>query len=79
MGKSQEEIHRILSDLETLYRVDLGMKVFQADNEPSQKLRLAIKQLMQDPSKANDILARINQEDPALYMELIKWIKSKQK
>jgi hypothetical protein len=37
-----------------------------------------IEQLMRDPSQAEQIAARLQQENPALLRELMQWIQSRQ-
>jgi len=45
-------------------------------DDPSPKLRQVIAQLQRDPAKAQDLAARLERDDPALFMELIEWVKS---
>jgi tetratricopeptide (TPR) repeat protein len=40
--------------------------------------RAVIEQLLQDPSKAQEIVGQLQQEDPQLFNELIAWIQSQQ-
>ncbi len=42
-------------------------------------MRAVIEQLMRDPSKAQEIFEKLKEEDPALLMELLEWIKRQQK
>jgi len=37
-----------------------------------------IKQLMRDQSKAQDIVAKLERENPELFMEVMQWIQSQQ-
>jgi tetratricopeptide (TPR) repeat protein len=67
MGRSDQVIR---SDLEKL-----GV---QTGTEPSPKLRAVIEQMNRDPSKAQDIAAKLQREDPALFMELLELIQSQQ-
>jgi len=46
--------------------------------EPSPKLRAAIEQLMRDPSKVQQLAAKLKREDPALFLELVQWSQSQQ-
>jgi hypothetical protein len=38
-----------------------------------------IEQLTRDPSKASEIAAKLQHEDPALFMELVQWLQSQQR
>jgi hypothetical protein len=51
----------------------------QSGDEPSAKLRSVIEQLMRDPSKGQEIVAKLQREDPALFTELMQFIQNQQK
>jgi tetratricopeptide (TPR) repeat protein len=78
MGKSEAEIRKVLSELGRRYGVDLGGLDGRVGHEPSPKLRVVLEEIMRDPSKINDIAARLQREDPALFQELVAFIQSQQ-
>jgi len=76
MGRSVEDIQTALEKLGRRFGVDLAGAGMQT--EPSPKLRAVIEQLMRDPSKFQDIAAKLQREDPALFMELLELIQNQQ-
>jgi len=73
MGNSDENIRSIISELGRCFNLS-----GQMDTEPSPELRAVIEQVMRDPSKIEEIGERLKQEDPALLLELVEWIKRQQ-
>jgi tetratricopeptide (TPR) repeat protein len=76
MGRSAEDIQ---GDLETLgRRFGFNLTGAGGQTEPSPKLLALMEQLMRDPLKFQDIAAKLQHEDPALFMELLEWIHNQQ-
>ena len=78
MGRGTEDIRSDLEKLGQRFGVNLGGAGGETKAEPSPKLRAVMEQLMRDPSKAQEIAAKLQHEDPALLEELIQWIQSQQ-
>jgi len=70
MGKSDGEIRSILEKLGRSFGVDIDG---QTDTELPPRLNAVIKELNCDPSKAQEILAKLQHEDPALFIEFLQW------
>jgi tetratricopeptide (TPR) repeat protein len=75
MGKPEAEISKVLSELGS----NLAGAGGQAANSPSAKLLAVIEEIMRDQSKLQEIAARLQREDPALFQELVQFIQSQQK
>ena len=67
MGCSAEEIQGALGG-----RFGVNLAGEGGQMKPSPKLLAVIEQVMRDPSKAQDIAAKLQREDPALLMELLE-------
>ena len=78
MGKSREEIGRTLADLGEHYGVDLTGPDGEVENQLSAKLHAVLEEIMRDQSKFQEIAARLQAEDPELFMELVQFIQSQQ-
>jgi tetratricopeptide (TPR) repeat protein len=76
LGWSGEEIGSELSALAGRYGVDLSGMDGLRGNTPSAKLRPVLVEIMRDQSKASEIAARLQAEDPELAMELLAFLKS---
>jgi len=74
MGKSASDIQGYLEKLGRRFGVNLAGVGDQ--KEPSSNLHVVIEQLMHDSSKIQDIAAKLQREDPALFIELLEWIQS---
>ncbi|MCX6841699.1 MAG: tetratricopeptide repeat protein, partial [candidate division WOR-3 bacterium] len=79
MGRSDDEIRKALTKLTQHFGADLAGMLGQPNAEPSPRLRPVIDRLLRDPSKASEIAAKLQREDPALLQELIQWIQSQQR
>ena len=77
MGRSNEEIKNAVQTLYQRFGMDRAGAGGQM--EPSPKLRAVIEQLMNDPSKFQDITEKLQRESPELFMELMQWIQSQSK
>jgi len=78
LGHSPDEMRRNVIELGRRYGVNLSDAIAHVASAPPPKLRAVIEEMMRDQSKIPEIIARLEQEDPALLLELIKWIKSRQ-
>ncbi|MBE9571895.1 MAG: tetratricopeptide repeat protein, partial [Proteobacteria bacterium] len=76
MGCSAKDIKGALKMMGKRFGVDLEGAGGQ--KEPSPKLRAVIEELVRDPSKVQDIAAKLQREDPALLMELMEFIQSQE-
>jgi hypothetical protein len=72
MGRTSEQVRSTLAEL----RQRFGQVLGGARNAPPPKLRALVDELRRDPAKVQDIASRLQEEDPALFMELMQWIKS---
>jgi len=76
-GRSRDDIRNVMGEVLRPIAMscatdDVGHE--PAKTEPSSKLRAVIKELLQDPSKGRELTDKLQREDPALMMELLKWI-----
>jgi tetratricopeptide (TPR) repeat protein len=78
MGRSGEEIEATLAELGGRYGQDLTGVGGRGEKQPSAKLRPVLEEIMRDQSKIQEIAARLQQEDPPLFMELVEFIQSQQ-
>jgi len=78
LGHSPDEMRRNVIELGRRYGVNLSDAIAHVASAPPPKLRAVIEEMMRNQSKIPEIIARLEQEDPALLLELIKWIKSRQ-
>jgi hypothetical protein len=76
MGRSAEDVRDTLRTLAQRYGLDLGGSGGQASEERSQKLKAIVERLRRDPLKGLEIITQLQRDDPALLMELMKWIQS---
>ena len=74
MGKAEDDIREIFDMLGCRYGIDLTRSGGHAEIETSTKLRHIFEKLMQDQSKFPEIVAQLQQEDPALLMEFLSYI-----
>ncbi|MDQ0290529.1 tetratricopeptide repeat-containing protein [Oligosphaera ethanolica] len=80
MGKPEDEIRGTLADLAGRYGMTIGgMGGRKTGNTPSPKLLAVLEEIMRDQSKLQEIAARLQRDDPALFQELLAFIKSQQK
>jgi len=75
MGRSPKEIQDALQTLGRRFGVDLAGAGVQ---ELSPKLLAVIEQMTRDPSKVQANFAKIQHEDPPLFMGLLQWAQSQQ-
>ncbi len=78
MGQSPDQVRNALRDLCQPYGIDLGNAGGQSGIRPSPRLQAVIEELMRDPSKVNEIAAKLQREDPALLAEMVQWIQHQQ-
>ncbi|MBM4164534.1 MAG: tetratricopeptide repeat protein, partial [Lentisphaerae bacterium] len=78
MGKPEDEIRATLAELAGRHGVDLGGAGGQTGSGPSPKLRAVLEEIMRDQSRFQEIAARLQRDDPALFQELVAFIQSQQ-
>ena len=78
MGRSPGQIQSTLAELGQRYGVDLGGVGGRAAAQPSPRLIPVLQEIMRDQSKLEEIAARLQREDPALFQELVQFIQSQQ-
>ena len=79
-GRSHQDIRCTLEEMMRPYGMSLGGdgRHEQADVKPSAKLRMVIEKLIRDPSKAQEIVDTLQNEDPSLFIEFVQWYQSQQ-
>jgi tetratricopeptide (TPR) repeat protein len=81
MGRGDAEIRDALNALMRPFGMSVGGDTAGAagsSNDPSPKLRAVLEEIMRDPSKLQEIAARLQRDDPALFQELLAFIESQQ-
>jgi tetratricopeptide (TPR) repeat protein len=78
MGRSPEEIQATLADLGLHCPLSLANADDPEPDTPSAALLPVLQEIMQNQEKLPEILARLQQEDPALLQQLIAFIQSQQ-
>jgi hypothetical protein len=78
MGKPENEIRATLAELAGRYGIDLGGEGGKAGTAPSAKLQVVLEEIMRDQLKFQEITARLQRDDPALFQELVAFIQSQQ-
>lgn len=79
MGKPEDETRSTLADLAGRYGMALGRASGQTRGVPFPKLRAVLDEIMFDPSKLQENVARLQRDDPALFLELLAFIESRQR
>ncbi|MDQ0291572.1 tetratricopeptide repeat protein [Oligosphaera ethanolica] len=78
MGKPEDDIRGTLADLAGRYGVVIGGAGGQTGNAPSPKRLAVLEEIMRDQSKLQEIAARLQRDDPALFQKLLAFFKSQQ-
>ena len=83
LGRSDAEIRDILNGMMRPFGMSLGGDAggvgASAGPGPSPRLRAVIEQLMREPSRLQEVAARLQEQDPALFTELVQWLQSQRK
>ncbi|MBW2738967.1 MAG: tetratricopeptide repeat protein [Deltaproteobacteria bacterium] len=78
MERTTEDIRSTLEELYQRFGVDLT-GAGQTGRELSSKLRAVVEEMGRDPSKVQGIAAKLQRDDPKLFMEFLEWIQSQSK
>lgn len=78
MGRSDEEIRGTLAEMGRHLGLSLAAPEDEDESQPPAALLPVLDEIMRDPTKVPEILARLEQENPALLQELLAFIQSRQ-
>jgi len=80
LGHSGQDVRKTLGAMMRPFGMSLGGVLGHARGapEPPPELRAVIEQLSRDPSKRQEIVAKLKRDDPELFEKLVQWIRDQQ-